>query len=46
METFFETEKFGESLRGHTWYQLFITDKDFGSFVIMKLNGKVQQAVK
>jgi hypothetical protein len=46
MDTFFATRKAGESSRGHTCCQLFVTDKGFVYVVPMKSKSEVLQAVK
>ena len=46
MDTFFATMKGGESSRGHTCCQLFVTDKGFIYTVPMKKNSEVLLAIK
>ena len=46
MYTFFETNKAGKSSRGHTFCQLFITDKVSVYVVRMRLKVEVLQEVK
>jgi len=46
MDTFFATKKAGESTRGHTCCQLFVTDKGFVHVVPMKKQSDVLQATK
>ena len=46
MDTFFATKKGGQSSRGHTCCQLFVTDKGFVYVVPMRRKGEVLQAMK
>ena len=46
MDTFFATKKGGQSSRGHTCGQLFVTDKGFLYVVPMQRKSEVLQAIK
>ena len=46
MDTFFATKKVDQSSRGHTCYQLFVTDKGFIYIVPMKRKSEVLLAIK
>jgi hypothetical protein len=46
MDTFFATKKGGKSSRGHTYCQLFVSDKGFVNVVPMRHKSDVIQAVK
>ena len=46
MDTFFATKKAGQSSRGHTCCQLFVTDKGFLYVVAMRQKLEVLQAIK
>ena len=46
MDTFFATKKGGQSSRGHTCCQLFVTDKGFIYVVQMKKKSEVLLAIK
>jgi hypothetical protein len=46
MDTFFATKKAGKSSRGHTCFQLFVTDKGFVYAIPMKARSVILQAVK
>ena len=46
MDTFFATKKSGQSSRGHTCCQLFVTDKRFISVVPIKRKSEVLLAIK
>ena len=46
MDTFFATKKGGQSARGHTSCQLFVTDKGFIYAVPMKKKSEVLLAIK
>ena len=46
MDTFFATKKGGQSSRGHTCCQLFVTDKEFIYVVPMKKKSEVLLAIK
>ena len=46
MDTFFATKKGGQSSRGHTCCQLFVTDKGFLYVVPMRRKSEVLQAIK
>ena len=46
MDTFFATKKGGQSSRGHTCCQLFVTDKGFIYVVPMKKKSEVLLAIK
>ena len=46
MDTLFTTNKSKKSTRGHTYIQLFVTDKGFIYFVPMTSESEVLQAVK
>ena len=46
MDTFFATKKGGQSSRGHTCCQLFVTDKGFIYIIPMRRKSKVLQAIK
>ena len=46
MDTFFATTKDGQSSRGHTCCELFVTDKRFIYVVPMKRKSKILLAVK
>ena len=46
MDTFFATKKGGRSSQGHTYCQLFVTDKGFLYVIPMRRKSEVLQAIK
>ena len=46
MDTFFATKKGGQSSRGHTCCQLFVTDKGFLYIIPMRRKSEVLQVIK
>ena len=46
MDTFVATSKGGKSTRGHTWVQLFVTNKVFIHEIPMRRKSEVLQALK